>query len=47
MLGAEWRLRAFDVKGEVLWQRAVPGTAWAVNTMTYGGVESAEYPLVI
>ena len=25
VLGADWWLRAFDAKGQPLWQRAVPG----------------------
>jgi outer membrane protein assembly factor BamB len=31
VLGTEWLLRALDAKGQPLWQRAVPGTVWAVN----------------
>jgi hypothetical protein len=31
VLGTGWALRAFDTQGKALWQRAVPGAAWAVN----------------
>jgi WD40 repeat protein len=36
VLGTEWSLRAFDAEGEALWQRAVPGVAWAVNITANG-----------
>jgi WD40 repeat protein len=31
VLGAEWHLRRFDRNGEVIWSRALPYPAWAVN----------------
>ena len=43
MLGADWWLRAFDAKGQPLWQRAVPGAAWAVNITDDGRLVVAAY----
>jgi WD40 repeat protein len=31
VLGTSWALRTFDGQGRLLWRRAVPGLAWAVN----------------
>jgi WD40 repeat protein len=31
VLGTEWKLRAFDAKGQHLWQRNAPSVVWAVN----------------
>ena len=43
VLGADWWLRAFDAKGQPLWQRAVPGAAWAVNITDDGRLVVAAY----
>ena len=43
MLGTEWSLRAFDAKGKLLWRRAVPGVAWAVNITGDGRLAVAAY----
>lgn len=43
VLGAEWQLRAFDAEGEALWQRAIPGVAWAVNITADGRLVVAAY----
>jgi WD40 repeat protein len=31
VLGTRWFLRAFNARGQQLWQKAVPGNAWGVN----------------
>src|SRR5271165_5180546 len=31
VLGADFRLRAFDRSGQVQWNKQTPGTAWGVN----------------
>jgi WD40 repeat protein len=36
VLGATWSLRAYNLKGELLWRRAVPGEALAVNVSRDG-----------
>jgi WD40 repeat protein len=43
VLGTEWKLRAFDAKGEPLWQRRTPGIAWAVNITGDGRLVIAAY----
>ena len=43
MLGTEWYLRAFNAKGNPLWGRDVPGTAWAVNIAGDGRLAVAAY----
>ena len=43
VLGAEWSLRALDAKGQPLWRRAVPSTAWAVNITGDGRLAVAAY----
>jgi WD40 repeat protein len=43
VLGADWQLRAFDAKGEALWQRSVPGVVWAVNITADGRLVVAAY----
>ena len=43
VLGADWSLRALDAKGQPLWQRAVPGVAWAVNITGDGRLVVAAY----
>ena len=36
VLGTEWHLRLFDPEGKELWQKPVPGVAWAVNLSADG-----------
>ena len=43
VLGADWSLHALDAKGKLLWQRAVPGIAWAVNITGDGRLAVAAY----
>lgn len=43
VLGADWSLRAFGAKGEVLWNREVPGAVWAVNVTGDGRMAVAAY----
>ena len=43
VLGAEWSLRAFDAKGQPLWQRDVPGAVWAVSITGDGRLVVAAY----
>jgi WD40 repeat protein len=43
ILGAEWNLRALDIKGNTLWKRGVPGTVWAVNISADGKLVIAAY----
>lgn len=43
VLGTDWCLRAFDAAGAALWQRLVPGTAWAVNITADGRLVVAAY----
>ena len=43
VLGTNWSLRAFDAKGQPLWQRAVPSTVWAVNISGDGRLVVAAY----
>ena len=43
VLGTEWALRAYDRDGKLLWIRAVPGTAWAVNIAANGKLLVAAY----
>ena len=43
LLGTEWRLRALGAKGQLLWQRAVPGAVWAVNITGDGRLVVAAY----
>ena len=43
VLGADWSLRAFDAKGQQLWQRTAPGTVWAVNITGDGRLVVAAY----
>lgn len=43
VLGAEWWLRLFDHTGEQLWERPVPGIAWAVNVSGDGRLVVAGY----
>ncbi len=43
VLGADWSLRAFDAKGQPLWQRAAPGVVWAVNITGDGRLVVAAY----
>lgn len=43
ILGTEWYLRAFDVKGVALWQQAAPGVTWAVNITGDGRLVVAAY----
>jgi len=43
VLGTDWSLRAFDAKGQPLWQRAVPGVVWEVNITSDGRLVVAAY----
>ena len=43
LLGTDWNLRAFDAKGETLWQRTAPGVTWAVNITGDGRQAIAAY----
>jgi WD40 repeat protein len=43
VLGADWSLRAYNAKGELLWRRDVPGAAWAVNIAGNGHLVVAAY----
>jgi len=43
VLGTEWKLRAFDAAGALVWERAVPGTAYAVNITGDGRLAVAAY----
>jgi WD40 repeat protein len=43
VLGANWNLRAIDAKGQRLWRRDVPGTAWGVNITGDGRLVVAAY----
>jgi outer membrane protein assembly factor BamB len=43
VLGTEWSLRAFDAKGQPLWQRDAPDTGWAVNITGDGRLIVAAY----
>ncbi len=36
VLGADWSLRRFDVKGKEVWSRPVTGTVWGVNISSDG-----------
>jgi hypothetical protein len=43
LLGADWSLRLFDRQGKQLWQKPVPGTAWAVNVSGDGRLAIAAF----
>lgn len=43
VLGAEWSLRAFSASGGQLWEKSVPGSAWAVNISGDGRLVVAAY----
>jgi DNA-binding beta-propeller fold protein YncE len=43
VLGSEWSLRAFDAKGQLIWRRATPDVAWAVNISGDGRLAIAAY----
>jgi outer membrane protein assembly factor BamB len=43
VLGSAWSLRAFDAKGRLIWQRAAPDLAWAVNISGDGRLAIAAY----
>jgi WD40 repeat protein len=43
VLGADWSLRTFSREGRELWERAVPGTVWAVNVSGDGRLLVAAY----
>jgi WD40 repeat protein len=43
VLGTSWSLRAFDAKGQHLWQRTVPSVVWAVNISGDGRLVVAAY----
>ncbi|MBF0185856.1 MAG: caspase family protein [Magnetococcales bacterium] len=43
LLGTEWFLRCFDQQGKALWQKPVPGVAWAVNISQDGRVAVVGY----
>jgi len=43
VLGADYLLRAFDAEGKQLWQRAAPGSVWAVNITGDGRLVVAAY----
>ncbi len=43
LLGTEWYLRLFDRQGEQLWQKPVPGVAWAVNITGDGRLAIAAF----
>jgi hypothetical protein len=43
VLGADWSLRAFDAQGRLIWRRAAPAAAWAVNVSGDGRLAIAAY----
>jgi WD40 repeat protein len=43
VLGSEWFLRAFDAKGQLIWQRAAPSVVWGVNISGDGRLVVAAY----
>ena len=43
VLGTDWSLRAFDAKGQPLWQRSAPAIVWAVNISGDGRLVIAAY----
>jgi WD40 repeat protein len=43
LLGTEWSLRLFDRAGKQLWEKSVPGAAWAVNITGDGRLAVAEF----
>lgn len=43
VLGTDWSLRAFDSAGTLLWRRAAPSPAWAVNISGDGRLAVAAY----
>jgi WD40 repeat protein len=43
VLGSDWSLRAFDAKGQQIWQRKTPSSVWAVNISGDGRLVVAAY----
>ena len=43
VLGTEFRLRAFDTRGQEQWKKPAPGTAWGVNVTGDGRLVLAAY----
>jgi WD40 repeat protein len=43
LLGAEWSLQLFDRQGKQLWQKSMPGIAWAVNITGDGRLAVAAF----
>jgi Caspase domain len=43
VLGSDWGLRALDAKGRLIWRRATPSVAWAVNISGDGRLAIAAY----
>ena len=43
VLGTEYRLRAFDTRGQEQWKKPAPGTAWGVNVTGDGRLVLAAY----
>ena len=43
LLGTEYRLRLFGRDGKQLWEKAIPGIAWAVNVTADGRLAVAAY----
>src|SRR5262249_44287474 len=43
VLGTEWKLRAIDANGDLLWTHATPAVVWAVNISSDGRLVVAAY----